>query len=85
MDIYVGNLSYKVGKKDLQKLFSQYGYVMNCKIIRDADTRKSKGFGFVEMYEEDAILAIEGLNGEELKGNKIKVKMSKRHSGNNGD
>ncbi len=49
MNIYVGNLSYKVGDRELEELFSQFGSVKSAKVIEDRETGRSKGFGFVEM------------------------------------
>ena len=62
--LYVGNISFKTTENELKELFSQFGEVASVKIITDAHTGKTKGFGFVEMTsEEDARKAIAGLNG----------------------
>jgi len=62
--IYVGNLSFKATEEDIKELFSKSGEVESVKIITDANTGSSKGFGFVEMANpEDAKKAIESLNG----------------------
>lgn len=62
--LYVGNISYEAGEDALSELFTKMGEVESVKIITDAYTGKSKGFGFVEMTsEEDAKKAIEELNG----------------------
>lgn len=64
MNIYVGNLDYKVNEQDLEKLFSKYGEVSSAKIITDKYNGRSKGFGFVEMEDQDAAKqAIEALDG----------------------
>ena len=69
MDIYVGNLSYTITVEELRDAFEQHGEVSNVKIVTDRDTGRSKGFGFVEMPNEDeAEAAIEELNGAMLKG-----------------
>lgn len=74
MNIYVGNLSYKVDEFDLKEIFAEYGEVNSARIIMDRETRKSKGFGFVEMtQDEDGRKAIEELNGGELDGRNIVV------------
>ena len=71
--IYVGNLSYQTTENDLADLFSQVGEVDSANIITDRDTGRSKGFGFVEMGNEDADKAIAQLNGVELNGRTITV------------
>lgn len=64
MNIYVGNLNFKVSESDLQQIFEEYGAVSSCKIIMDKFSGRSKGFGFVTMDNDDeANKAIEGLNG----------------------
>jgi RNA recognition motif-containing protein len=63
MNIYVGNLAWKAKKQDLTELFQHFGDVTRAFIVRDKRTRRSKGFGFVEMESEDeAKAAIEALN-----------------------
>lgn len=74
MNIYIGNLDFKVDEIEVIKLFALYGDVTTVKLIRDKDTGSSKGFGFVEMpKEEDARRAIDNLNGKEVRGRNIKV------------
>lgn len=64
MNIFVSNISFKVREQALQELFSQYGEVSNVRIIKDKETRRSKGYGFVEMPNDtEANAAIEALNG----------------------
>ena len=75
MNIYVGNLSYKVRENDLKEVMEEYGQVDSCKLITDRDTRKSKGFAFVEMTDDEAAKkAITELNGAELDGRTMVVK-----------
>ena len=63
MNIYVGNLAWKARKQDLIDLFEHFGTVSRAFIVRDKRTRRSKGFGFVEMDDDDsAKAAIEALN-----------------------
>ncbi len=63
MNIYVGNLAWKTKRKELKELFENFGEVSNAFIVRDKKTRRSRGFGFVEMTEDDeARVAIEKLN-----------------------
>ena len=73
-NIYVGNLSYSVGNGDLESLFSQFGDVSRAQVIQHRDTGRSKGFGFVEMDDEDAAgKAIEELDGSEFEGRNLTV------------
>jgi len=71
--IYVGNLSYQTTENDISNLFGQVGEVESANIITDRDTGRSKGFGFVEMGNEDADKAIAQFNGTELNGRSITV------------
>ena len=71
--IYVGNLPHQVTSDDLADLFGQVGEVESATIITDRVTGQSKGFGFVEMGNEDAEKAIGQLNGIELNGRPLTV------------
>jgi RNA recognition motif-containing protein len=72
--IYVGNMSYSTTEDQLEGWFAEYGTVLSSTIIVDRYTDRSKGFGFVEMEEEDAAMAaISALNGAEKDGRQIKV------------
>lgn len=74
MNIYVGNLAYDFTDDELKTAFETYGEVESARVITDRDTGRSKGFGFVEMAEQDqAVAAIDGLNGTELNGRTITV------------
>jgi len=78
MNIYVGNLDYKVSEDDLETMFSKYGTVSSVKIITDKYNGRSKGFGFVEMENHDeAGKAIKGLNGTTVKSREITVNEAK--------
>jgi RNA recognition motif-containing protein len=78
MDIYVGNLNYKVDENVLKEIFEEYGEVSSVKIVTDNVTRRSKGFGFVSMNDEaNAKQAIEELNEGELMGRKIIVNQAR--------
>jgi len=73
-NLYVGNLSYDVDDTILEQLFSEHGSVDSAKVIMDRDTGRSKGFGFVEMSNDDeAQAAITALDGKECEGRNIKV------------
>ena len=75
MNIYVGNLNYRIRENDLRSMMEQYGTVESVKIVKDRETGRSKGFAFVEMSEDaDANRAIEELNEKELEGRKMVVK-----------
>lgn len=72
--LFVGNLLYRITDSELKDFFSQIGEVIYAKVIRFKDTGKSRGFGFVEMAnEEDAKRAIEELNGKDFGGRRIVV------------
>ncbi len=84
MNIFVANLSYRVEDSDLQDIFEEYGEVSSAKIIKDRDTGKSRGFGFVEMADNAAgSKAIEELNGAEYDGREITVKQAEERKSNN--
>ena len=71
--IFIGNLSYQTTESDLSNLFEQVGQVESVNIITDRATGRSKGFGFLEMGEEEADKAIAQFNGAELNGRSITV------------
>ena len=78
MNIFVGNLDYKVDEKDLNEVFSEYGTVSSAKVITDKFTGRSKGFGFVEMENQDeAAKACNELDGATLENRKIVVNEAK--------
>ncbi|MBT8212401.1 MAG: RNA-binding protein [Acidimicrobiia bacterium] len=74
MNIYVGNLSFRATNQDLEELFAQYGQVDSASIINDRDTGRSRGFGFVEMSnDEEARKAIQELDGKDHEGRDLRV------------
>ena len=74
MNIYVGNMNFNLKNEDLFNLFAQFGTVSTAKIIMDRETGRSKGFGFVEMDdEEEGRKAISSLNESEVMGRKLIV------------
>ena len=78
MNIYVGNLDFKVSENDLKELFEEYGAVGSVKIIVDKFSGRSKGFGFIEMDNQDeAVKAIEELNGKTLLTREVVVNEAK--------
>ena len=77
MNIYVGNLSWTMTDDDLMNLFTQYGSVTSAKILKDKMNGRSKGFGFVEMEDDEAAkTAIANLNETEVQGRKLIVNES---------
>ena len=72
--LYVGNLSYETTDSDLQNLFEPHGTVQSAQVIMDRDAGRSKGFGFVEMNnDQQAQAAIQALNGQESNGRTLTV------------
>jgi len=78
MNIYVGNLDFKVNEDDLQGIFEEYGTVSSTKIIVDKYSGRSKGFGFVTMEDQnDALKAIKELNNATLENRQMVVNEAK--------
>ena len=89
MNIYVSNLSFNVQDEDLREFFAPYGEVTSAKIINDRESGKSRGFGFVEMSDDEASRkAVAELDGATVEGRTIKVMEAKpkedRPARNNG-
>jgi RNA recognition motif-containing protein len=88
MNIYVGNLSTETVEEDLRTAFESFGEVSTVNIIKDKFSGESRGFGFVGMSSKDeAVAAISGLNGKELKGKTLNVNEARprtERSGGNG-
>ena len=78
MNIYVGNLSYSSTEDAIRALFEAHGEVTTVRLITDRDTGRPRGFGFVEMSnDEEARAAIGALDGQELDGRNLKVNEAK--------
>ncbi len=78
MKIYVGNIPYSSSEDSLRSLFEQYGEVTSVTIVTDRYTGRSRGFGFVEMpNDEQAREAINSLNGHEFEGRELRVNESR--------
>ncbi len=78
VQIYVGNLNYKMTEEALQELFAKYGEVVSAKIIKDRYSGRSKGFGFVEMEnKDDGEKAVKELNESEVDGRNIRVNFAR--------
>ncbi|MGD1914561.1 MAG: RNA recognition motif domain-containing protein [Phycisphaerales bacterium] len=73
MRIYVGNLPYGTNDDELGELFTQFGQVSSASVVMDRETGRSRGFGFIEMEEEDGRKAIENLHGTPLEGRPLTV------------
>jgi len=74
VNIYCGNISYRMTEDDLRELFGEYGNVDDANVIIDRDTGRSKGFGFVEMANDgEANAAIKGLDGQDNGGRQLRV------------
>ncbi|MBN1158417.1 MAG: RNA-binding protein [Bacteroidales bacterium] len=85
MNIYVGNLHFDLSEDELKKVFEEYGEVTTVKIITDKVSGRSRGFGFVEMVNDDeAREAIENLNGKDIKGRKLNVNQAREKENNSG-
>lgn len=86
MNMYVSNLSYNTGETELNELFSSFGEVSSVKIIKDRETGRSRGFGFVEMSSDsDAQAAMTALNNKVIEGRSLSVSEAReRTEGNRG-
>lgn len=72
--LYVGNLGYSVTSEELQELFEQFGQVRSAQVLSDRETGRSRGFGFVEMDNDDeADTAIQQLDGQDHQGRRLTV------------
>lgn len=72
--LYVGNLSYNVTSASLEEMFAEFGEVKSAQVIQDRDSGRSKGFGFVEMSDDNAAqAAIDALNGKDNDGRALTV------------
>jgi RNA recognition motif-containing protein len=77
VNIFIANLDWSITSDDLLSTFSSFGDVTYAHVVYDKDSKKSKGYGYVEMTTSDAAInAIEALNGVEINGRKIDVKIA---------
>jgi RNA recognition motif-containing protein len=74
--LYVGNLSYSVTESDLEDFFSQYGELNSVAVVKDRNTNRSKGFGFVEYSDASSAKKALSADGQDFKGRNIKVNMA---------
>jgi RNA recognition motif-containing protein len=86
--LYVGNLPWSATEEDVRELFSGIGEVQSANLILDRETRRSRGFAFVEMSQGDAEKAISQLNGKDFQGRDLRINEAmdkpKRSSGGGG-
>lgn len=83
--IYVGNLPFSATEDDVRDLFGQYGGVISVALINDRETGRPRGFGFVEMDDNEADAAIEALAGYDMDGRSLNVNEARpRQSGGGG-
>lgn len=75
--LYVGNLPWTTTSEDLTSYFSEYGQVVSSRIIKERETNRSRGFGFVEVADEDAEKIISALDGKEFNGRPLTVNEAK--------
>ena len=81
MKLFVGNLNFRTSEDQLSEAFQEFGEVISAKIIMDRATGRSKGFGFVEMLnDEEAAVAMENLNGAEFDGKVLKIDYAKERT-----
>ena len=73
MKLYVGNLPWSVTDSDLESLFSDIGPVDSAQVVTDRDSGRSRGFGFVEMNDQDGARAVTSLNGHEIESRALRV------------
>lgn len=80
-NLYVGNLTFDTDSNSLEAMFAPYGTVTKAQVITDRETRRSRGFGFVEMEKaDDARKAIDALNGKQVNGRALTVNEAKERS-----
>ena len=77
MRIFVGNLSFNTSDNDLRDAFAAYGEVVSANVVMERETQRSRGFGFVDMADDDARKAISGLNESDLQGRALTVNEAK--------
>lgn len=90
MKLYVGGLAYSINEQELEALFAEFGKVTSSAVIKDRDSGQSKGFGFIEMADDnEAKAAMGALNGKEVSGRSIVVNEARpqedRRSGGGGN
>jgi len=83
--LYVGNLPFSANEETLRAMFTEYGTVQSLALVNDRETGTPRGFGFVEMSSDDAVKAMQGLDGKDFGGRQMKVNEAQaRERGGNG-
>jgi len=82
--LYFGNLSWDVDEATLSNAVSQHGRVVSARIVTDRDSGRSRGFGFVEVEDEDAQKVIDAMNGAEWYGRQLTVNEARERQGRGG-
>ena len=81
--LFVGNLPYSVGERELEAAFAEYGTVVSTVVIRDDESGRSRGFGFIEMEtDEMAESAAGALDGFEIDGRRLRVNVAQQKNNN---
>lgn len=80
MKIYVGNLPWSMDDASLEELFAEHGAVTMANVVMDRETGRSRGFGFVEMGDDEARSAIAALNDKEVRSRRLRVSQAKERS-----
>ena len=79
--IYVGNLPFRASETEVRELFAQHGTVQSVRLITDRQTGRPRGFGFVEMDQEEADAAIKAIDGTEFGGRSLRVNEASERGG----
>ncbi|MEW5919993.1 MAG: RNA-binding protein [Bacillota bacterium] len=75
--LYVGNISWGTSEEDLRNSFANHAEVLGCRIITERATGRSRGYGFVEVKDEDVDKVVEAMNGAEIDGRRLVVNEAK--------
>ena len=84
MRIYVGNLPFRTNSEELREIFAEHGEVQDCVIPVDRDSGRSRGFGFVDMDDEEARVAIAAVDGYDMDGRQLRVNEARPRGGAGG-
>lgn len=82
--IFVGNLSYSADPSELESLFKEFGEIQDVKIVKDRDTGRSRGFGFITFATADEAKKALSMDGKEISGRKIRVNLAEDKQGGGG-
>lgn len=85
MKLYVGNLSFNTTEQQLETMFTEHGPVQSAALVMDRDTGRPRGFGFIEMSDDAARLAIAALNGKSVDGRDLTVSEARSREGAGGN